>query len=244
MPDAQQLLLKITTFKDQKVLIDFLNTPEGQCRVRAIHDPAGGNRRAYRVLSRFLTRDSPDQLVAPFQRMLDDLTPFYQEGIDSVLPLQRLIVKLLCSEHCTLNRKEIARRLLLTEPSIGKQVRNPVEIGYLTSQKKGRETYYELSEPLMRLTYEWKDSRLLIEFLRMWYRLNENEQLRLAVQNGSVQSYFDADGDRTAAQTPPRTTRLDDDPELAEAQGYMISCGKVLQVAPDSLAAKLSRGNC
>ena len=282
LQDAQQLLLKIATFKDQKDLVDFLNTPEGQNRVRAVYDLAGGNHRVYIVLSRFLTRDSLDQLVAPCQRMLDDLTPFYQERIHSVSPLQRQIVELLCSEHRTLNPKEIARRLLLTEQSIGKQVRNLVEIGYLTSQKKGRETYYELSEPLMRLTYELKDSRLLIEFLRTWYRLNENEQLRFAVQSGAVQSYLDADGDRSAAQTPPRITQLGDDLELAEAQGYIVShaksfqekaaaskavtewfqagyyfaeikkdhkqalqfYAKVLQVAPDHVAAKLSRGNC
>jgi hypothetical protein len=153
LQDAQQLLLKIATFKDHKDLIDFLNTPEGQRRVRAIHDLAGGNHRVCIVLGRFHRRDSLDQLMAPFQRMLDDLTPFYQERIHSVSPLQRQIVELLCGEHCTLNPKEIARRLLLPEQSIGKQVRNLAEIGYLTSQKKGRETCYELSEPLMRLTY-------------------------------------------------------------------------------------------
>lgn len=226
LQDSQQLLLKIATFKDQKDLVDFLNTPEGQNRVRAIYDLAGGNHRVYIVLSRFLTRDSLDQLVAPFQRMLDDLTPFYQERIHGVSPLQRQIVELLCREHRTLNPKEIARRLLLTEQSIGKQVRNLVEIGYLTSQKKGRETYYELSEPLMRLTCELKDSSLLIEFLRMWYRLNENEPLRMAVQSGSPQSYLDTDGDGSAAQTPPRTTPLGDDLELAEAQGYIIGHAK------------------
>jgi DNA-binding MarR family transcriptional regulator len=165
-------------------------------------------------------------IASPFQRMLDDLTPVYQERIHSVSPLQRQIVELLCSEHRTRNPKEIARRLLLTEQSIGKQVRNLVEIGYLTSQKKGRETYYELSEPLMRLTCELKDSSLLIEFLRMWYRLNENEPLRMAVQSGSPQSYLDTDGDGSAAQTPPRTTPLGDDLELAEAQGYIIGHAK------------------
>ncbi len=229
LQDAQQLLLKIATFKDQKDLVDFLNTPEGQNRVRAVYDLAGGNHRVYIVLSRFLTRDSLDQLVAPFQRMLDDLTPFYQERIHSVSPLQRQIVELLCSEHRTLNPKEIARRLLLTEQSIGKQVRNLVEIGYLTSQKKGRETYYELSETLMRLTCELKGSSLLIEFLRMWYRLNENEPLRMAVQSGSPQSYLDTDGDRSASQNRPRTTPLDDDLELAEAQGYIIGRAKSWQ---------------
>jgi predicted transcriptional regulator len=66
------------------------------------------------------------------------LTPIYQQRLREISPLQRQIVELLCSESRTLNPKKIARRLLLTEQSVGKQIRNLVEIGYLTSQKKKR----------------------------------------------------------------------------------------------------------
>jgi DNA-binding transcriptional ArsR family regulator len=173
LPDAQQLLVKIAESKGQDDLVQFLNTPDGRGRVRAIHDLAGGNHRVYIVLSGFVTRESLDQLVAPFQKMADDLTPYYQERLRWVSPLQRQIVELLCGEHGTVNPKEIARRLLLDQRSIGKQVRILEEIGYLTSTKRGRETYYELSEPLMRLAYEVKEQSLLqmlIDFLRIWYR--------------------------------------------------------------------------
>jgi DNA-binding MarR family transcriptional regulator len=222
LQDAQKLLLKIATFKGQKDLVIFLNSPAGQSRVRAIHDLTGGNHRVYVVMSRFLTRDSLHQLVAPFQRTCDDLTPIYQQRLREVSPLQRQIVELLCSESRTLNPKEIARRLLLTEQSVGKQIRNLVEIGYLTSQKKGRETYYELSEPLMRLTYELKDSVPLVEFLRIWHCLDENDQIRFDAPDNAIQAYLDAAKDQSAVQAPPRAALLSDDLELAEAQGLTI----------------------
>lgn len=195
LPDAQQLLTKIAETKGQTDLVQFLNTPDGRGRVRALHDLAGGNHRVYIVLSGFVTRESLDQLITPFQKMADDLTPYYQERLRWVSPLQRQIVELLCRQHGTVNPKEIARRLLVDQRSIGKQVRLLEEIGYLTSTKRGRETYYELSEPLMRLAYEVKEQSLLqmlIEFLRIWYRPAEIHELRSAGLNQTTQAHINA----------------------------------------------------
>ncbi|MEM7561022.1 MAG: ATP-binding protein, partial [Planctomycetota bacterium] len=69
LEDAQQLLLKIAATKEQADLVQFLSTADGRGRVRAIHDLAGGNHRVYIVLSGFITRESLDHLVAPFQKM-------------------------------------------------------------------------------------------------------------------------------------------------------------------------------
>lgn len=181
LDEAQQLLVKIARFKGQDDLVAFLNTPDGRGRVRAIYDLAGGNHRVYIVLSGFVTRESLDQLVAPFQKMADDLTPYYQERLRWISPMQRQIVELLCREHGTLNPKEIARRLMVDQRTIGKQVRELVKIGYLNDTKRGRETFYDLGEPLMRLAYEVKEEGLLemlIAFLRIWYLPKETEQLR------------------------------------------------------------------
>ncbi len=82
------------------------------------------------------------------------MTPYYQERLRWISPLQRQIVELLCRVHGTVNPKEMARQLLLDQGSIGKQVRELEKIGYLVSTQRGRETFYELSEPLMRLAYE------------------------------------------------------------------------------------------
>ena len=222
LPDAQQLLMKIAETKGQADLVQFLNTPDGRGCVRAIHDLAGGNHRVYIVLSGFATRESLDQLVAPFQKMADDLTPYYQERLRWISPLQRQIVELLCRQHGTVNPKEIARRLLVDQRSIGKQIRILEEIGYLTSTKRGRETYYELSEPLMRLAYEVKEQSLLqmlIEFLRIWYRPDEMQKLRAAGLSQTTQAYIDAAWERSQTTPDPRLKLLQQELDKAEAEG-------------------------
>ena len=222
LPDAQQLLMKIAETKGQAALVQFLNTPDGRGRVRAIHDLAGGNHRVYIVLSGFATRESLDQLVAPFQKMADDLTPYYQERLRWISPLQRQIVELLCRQHGTVNPKEIARRLLVDQRSIGKQIRILEEIGYLTSTKRGRETYYELSEPLMRLAYEVKEQSLLqmlIEFLRIWYRPDEMQKLRTAGLSRTTQAYMDAAWEQSQTTPDPRLKLLQQELDQAEAEG-------------------------
>jgi tetratricopeptide (TPR) repeat protein len=222
LENAQQLLVRISETKGQVDLVRFLNTPDGRGRIRAIHDLAGGNHRVYIVLSGFVTRESLDELVAPFQKMADDLTPYYQERLRWISPLPRQIVELLCRTTGTLNPKEIARRLLVDQRSIGKQVRILEEIGYLTSTKRGRETYYDLSEPLMRLAYEVKEQsllRMLIEFLRIWYRPDEMQELRKAGLSPSTLAYVDAAWEHSQTYPDPRLKLTQTELERAESEG-------------------------
>jgi len=220
--DAHQLLLNIAKAKGQSDLITFLNTPDGRGRVRAVHDLAGGNHRVYIVLSGFITRESLDQLVVPFQKMADDLTPYYQERLRWISAQQRQIVELLCRASGTLNPKEIARRLLASEQTTGSQVRKLVEIGYLSATKRGRETFYELSEPLMRLAYEVKENSLLgmlIDFLRIWYRPDQLQDLRTKGFCRSTQAYLDAAIRRGETEPDPRIKLLEQELREARAEG-------------------------
>ncbi|WP_422928855.1 tetratricopeptide repeat protein [Singulisphaera sp. PoT] len=173
--DAVDLLRRIARHRQQADLLAFLETPEGRSRVRAIHHLAGGNHRIYIVLSGFITRDSLDELAGPFEKMADELTPYYQERMRWLSPQQRQIVEYLCSRDETCTPKEIARHLLATENTVGGQLKKLAELGYVLRSPRGRETRYELAEPLMRLASEVKEKRrkplrLLVNFLRVWYR--------------------------------------------------------------------------
>jgi hypothetical protein len=195
LAEAQQLLLRIAEIKGQADLVQYLNTPDGLSRVRAINDLANGNHRVYIVLSELATRESLDQLVVIFQKMADELTPYYQERLHRLSPMQRQIVELLCQRHGTVNPKEITRSLLADQRSIGKQVRILEEGGYLRSTKRGRETYYELVEPLMRLAYDVKEQRMLetlIAFLRNWYQPDYMQQLSAGPLSSSTEANMEA----------------------------------------------------
>ena len=108
-------------------------------------------------------------------KMVDELTPYYQERIRWLPPMQRKIVEYLCTSEGTVPVKEIAKRLFATPQTISSQLQDLREKGYVEANQRGRESLYEISEPLMRICVEVKDNqrhqplRLLVDFLRVWY---------------------------------------------------------------------------
>ena len=184
--EATELLRKIARLNGSSELEAFLDTPRGHSRVRAIHHLSGGNHRLYIVLSDFITRETLEELTRPFERMVDEqLTPYYQERLRSLSPQQRKIVEFLCLRSQPVPVKEIAERLFATHSTIASQLKQLREMGYVMSYQRGRESLYELAEPLMRLSMQIKETHagqplgLLVDFLRVWYDREELEQ-RLA----------------------------------------------------------------
>jgi tetratricopeptide (TPR) repeat protein len=179
--EAIGLLEKIAALNADRELGDYLRSRVGRARVRALHHLTGGNHRIYVVLSEFITRESIDQLVGPFESMIDALTPYYQERIRWLAPLQRKIVEHLCSRARPTPVKDIAKALFATHQTIASQLKALREIGYVESHPRGRESLYELSEPLMRLCVEVKENqqrkplRLIVDFLRVWYDADKLE---------------------------------------------------------------------
>ena len=181
LEEATQLLTNIASFKGDRELASFIQTPTGRARIRALRHLAGGNHRVYVIFSRFLTRESLDQLVEPFMRMLDDLTPYYQARMQWLSPQQRKIVEFLCERRGAVTVKEIAQRSFMTHQTASSQLKSLREMGYVKSEAIGRESFYELREPLMRLSIEVKKHRdrpirLFIDFLRLWHSTPELQQ--------------------------------------------------------------------
>jgi tetratricopeptide (TPR) repeat protein len=183
--DAKLLLARVAEFTGDSALAGCVATPMGRARVRAVHHLAGGNHRVYVIFSEFLTCESLDDLVEPLMRTLDELTPYYQARMAWLSPQQRKIVEFMCDRRGAVTVKEIAERCFMTHQTASSQLKTLREIGYARSTPVGRESYYELSEPLMRLCVEVKKHRgqpirLLVDFLRLWYSREELKQ-RLAV---------------------------------------------------------------
>jgi tetratricopeptide (TPR) repeat protein len=172
--DAIRLLTRIADLEGNTELASFIQSPSGRARIRALQHLVGGNHRVYVIFSQFLTRDSLDELVEPMMRTLDDLTPYYQARMAWLSPQQRKIVEYLCEHRGAVSVKEIARRCFLTHQTTSGQLKGLREMGYVNSTMVGRESCYELREPLMRLCIEVKKHRgepvrLFVDFLRLWY---------------------------------------------------------------------------
>ena len=81
-----ELLARKAIHEHKTELAEFLRTPLGRARARAVHHLAAGNHRAYVVLFDFLDRESLEDLVGPFMHMVDDLTPYYQDRMRQLPP--------------------------------------------------------------------------------------------------------------------------------------------------------------
>ncbi len=176
--EAVEMLVKIADLVGDKELALLLGSPRGRARVRAVHELAGGNPRVYFILAQFLTCEALVQLVDPLMRTLDDLTPYYQDRMNFLSPQQRKIMDYLCDKRGAVPVKDIAQDNFLTHQTTSGQLKKLREMGYVLPYNVGRESYYELSEPLMRLSLEVKKMRgepvrLLVEFLRLWYSRQE-----------------------------------------------------------------------
>jgi tetratricopeptide (TPR) repeat protein/DNA-binding transcriptional ArsR family regulator len=182
--EAVELLQRIAQLNQDGALTEFLGTPRGKARVQAVHHLSGGNPRLYIVLSEFITCKSLDELVGPLEGMVDEqLTPYYQERLRWLSPQQRKIVEFLCLRAQPAPVKEIAAALFAEPGSIGSQLQKLRELGYVRPNPRGRESLYELAEPLMRLSMDVKNTRshqplrLIVDFLRVWFDRDDLERL-------------------------------------------------------------------
>ncbi len=176
--DAVTMMAKIARHEGDEKLASLIHTPRGRARIRAVHHLAGGNPRVYVIFSQFLTCDSLDQLVEPLMQTLDDLTPYYQARMSHLSPQQRKIVDFLCQRRHAVPVAEIAQDNFVTHQTASGQLKKLRELGYVRAHQVGRESYYELREPLLRISLEVKKVRgepirLLVAFLRVWYSQTE-----------------------------------------------------------------------
>jgi DNA polymerase III delta prime subunit len=172
--DARELIRKISFEQGNQELVAYLDSAEGRYRIRALHHLAGGNHRMYVLLAEFLTKESLDDLVTAFEGLAEDLTPYFQERVRSLPPQQARIVQCLCSADGAKTVKQIAEETFIGEGTCSKQLGTLKQKGYVQSQKRGKESFYEMAEPLMRLCLEVKNQRgrplrLVAKFLRAWF---------------------------------------------------------------------------
>jgi tetratricopeptide (TPR) repeat protein len=192
--EAVKLITRISLEHSNRELIRYLKSAEGQFRIRALHYLAGGNHRMYVLLSEFLTKESLDDLVAAFEALANDMTPFFQERIRALPDQQRQLVQCLCDAQGALTVKEIASETFIDERVCSKQLGSLKEKGYVRSERRGKESYYDMSEPLMRLCLEVKNQRgrplqLLARFLRAWFPVTELESKLNGNKNARVSEY-------------------------------------------------------
>lgn len=186
---AITLLKKLAIWNKDEPTAAFLGSPMGRARVRAVQHLAGGNHRIFVLFYEFLSQDRSENLVAPLLKTVDALTPYYQSQMSLLSPQQQKIVNFLCEYQRPATVTTIARDCLITPQTAASQLRHLLKDRYVRADRIGRESFYELAEPLLRICVEAKshDGRpldLLVEFIRFWFSREELE-LRISSTAGN-----------------------------------------------------------
>ena len=213
--EAATMLTAIAEERDDQDVVEYLHGEEGRARLRTIAHLAGGQPRMWATLASALTVGGLDELVDLLLSRFDDLTPYYQEQLGRLSGQQRLVVAELAEVDRPINVSELAERLEIDQRSLGKTMSELVERGWaapttspVTKLLDQRRTYYELAEPLARLSFQIKESRgeplrLIVDFLKHWF---DPTELASSATEGAVTEYvllaiLGHDGDPVVAVT-------------------------------------------
>ena len=185
--EAREMLTALAREVGNTELAERLSSSGALARIHTIAHLAGGQPRLWALLGSALTVEDLRDLAALLLNRFDDLTPYYQEQLARLSPLQRLVVAELAAADRPLPVKDIAERVGSDQRSVAKAVGDLAERGWLkpvstifTELLDRRRTYYDLAEPLARLAFQIKESRgeplpLVVDFLVNWF---DADQLR------------------------------------------------------------------
>jgi len=179
--DATALLRRLAHLNNDEKMEAFLDSAVGRARVRAIQHIAGGNHRIFVLFYDFLCQSGTEQFVEPLLKTIDALTPYYQSQMAGLSPQQQKIVNFLCEHRKPATVTTIAANCFTTNQTASSQLKQLLIHRYVRVDRVGRESFYELTEPLLRICVEAKTHRerplhLLVDFLRYWFSREELER--------------------------------------------------------------------
>ncbi|MCH8069641.1 MAG: hypothetical protein IID16_10295, partial [Candidatus Marinimicrobia bacterium] len=193
---ARLFMATLAEANEKNELAKELRDKSSQVKVNAIYDLTGGNHRLLLMLVNVLEVDGLAELVGPFIQMVDrELTPYYQQRLDRLSPQQNKILRSIADLHGkALTVKEIAYFTFLTSQVVSRQLHDLYHGMFLRREKRGRESLYELNEPLLRIVLDMKEGRdrplpLIVNFLRFWYAIKELRKLEKEA-SADVQAYY------------------------------------------------------
>ncbi|MCF8374268.1 MAG: tetratricopeptide repeat protein [Bacteroidales bacterium] len=171
-------------------LVDAINKPESRGKLRAIYELTEGNHRLLVTFFSFLKADFKSELSGVFIKVMNDLKPYYEQFVNALPVLQQKIVKHLSLNRGAMGGKEIAIACFIEPNVFSKQISLLFERGMIDKNKSGKDVFYELKEPLMRICFEINEnpngvSKLFVDFLKSYFDRKELKKKYLAFKYGA-----------------------------------------------------------
>ncbi len=173
--ESFEYVKKVALAENNDELAQFLETHDGKGHLEAIHQFTKGNHRLLLVFFDFLKAEFRSNLSDVFLKSIDELKPYYESFIRNLAPQQQKIVQYLCLQRIPQKGTDIGRNCFLDRNTVSKQLSELQLLGYVSAvNEKGRNKYYEINEPLLRMCVEINEDRngiikLFVNFLGQLY---------------------------------------------------------------------------
>lgn len=169
---------KIATAENHSELIIEMDTPSFSGKLKAIYELTEGNHRLLVTFYSFLKAEYKSEFSNVFVKVMNDLKPYYEQFITALSTQQQKIVKFLSQHRRAISGKEIARACFIEPSTLSKQTSLLYEMRIIDKSKSGKDVFYELREPLMRISFEIGDNpngiaSLFASFLSAFYEPDE-----------------------------------------------------------------------
>jgi tetratricopeptide (TPR) repeat protein len=156
-------------------------------RIKALYILTSGNPRLLLICYQFIAFGELKEVLFYLNRILDDHNQYFLDKIERLSSQQQVIIDRIAKAEVLITPKDIAKSCGMKINTITAQIHKLVKLGYLAPLKVtgGRGTYYELNERLFRIWYQMRTGgrykkrlRFLVEFLQIWYPVEELKKKR------------------------------------------------------------------
>lgn len=180
--ELKELVMEIARIENNEVFLSKMGE-YGQ-KIDAVYVLTGGSPRMAMLLYDLMSKGNLVDVEKAFLKLLDENTPYYQDVFRLLSGGKRKVFDTLIELGKPATPKEIAEKARLEKSGDAyTQLRRLEKDGYVISRRMGKTTKYEVRERLFRL---WRELRrqpfamqklsILVEFLELWYSLEERKE--------------------------------------------------------------------
>lgn len=186
--ETLEVIRKNLEWEKRKDLLKIFDTLTP--KIKALHTMTGGNPRLVMMLYELVVHDNLIDVKMQLQKLLDQISPFYQDRLKDLAPQERALLETLAlmrSEPRT--PANIAKQLRKTPQQISSLLQRMTNAGYLTASnhpQDRRSRIYRIKEGFFDLWLVMSESRayrkrlgFLVEFFEAYYHdAQERERKR------------------------------------------------------------------
>jgi tetratricopeptide (TPR) repeat protein len=198
-------------------------------KIKALHVMTGGNPRLLMMLYELIAHENILDVKTQFQKLLDLITPFYQDRLKELAPQERaLLMTMALMRTAPRTPAAIAAKMRKSQQQTSSLLKRMTAAGYLTAAENRhdrRSRLYRIKEGFFDLWLAMSESRLqrkrlsyLVEFFEVYYRdPREREKKRSELWEEVGQDAKDPEGRSNAFE------QLDYLSEVGEEQEHYFS---------------------